>query len=375
MGSGRIVLFGATGYTGRLTAEVMARSGLPFILAGRDEVKLATLAEDLASTHTVTPTWQVADVSDPSSVSALLHGPDDVLVTTVGPFTRFGSPALHAAITAGVGYIDSTGEPPFVREVFTTGDAAARRSGARLLTAFGYDYVPGNLAGALAIRQAVESGNVPTRVDVGYFVTGGFGISSGTKASAARIFLESSHAFRNGTVVDQRTAQHLRTFTVDGKPWAALSIGGSEHFALPRLAEQLKQVDVYLGWAGKLTPLAQWTSTALHGVQRLPGVAPALRSLAQRAVGDATGAGPSEGERSTARSVAVAVAINEFGRPVAEVRVVGPTPYELTAELLSWGAHMMHAGRAVHAGALGPADAFGLPALVDGCAHIGLKQV
>jgi len=373
MGTGRIVLFGATGYTGRLTAGAMARAGLPLVLAGRDGVKLAQLAEALASP--VAPSWQVADVSDPASVRALLQGPDDVLVTTVGPFTRFGSPALHAAITAGAAYIDSTGEPPFIREVFTSADVAAQRSGARLLTAFGYDYVPGNLAGALAIRQAVESGNVPTRVDVGYFVTGGFGISSGTKASAARIFLESSHAFRHGAVIDQRTAKHLRTFTIDGTAWMGLSIGGSEHFALPRLQDQLEQVDVYLGWAGKFTPLAQWASTALHGAQHIPGVTPALRSLAQRAVGHTTGTGPNETERSTSQSVAVAVAVNEFGREVAEVRVVGPTPYELTAELLCWGAGMMHAGKALHTGALGPADAFGLPALVDGCAHIGLQQV
>lgn len=373
MGSGRIVLFGATGYTGRLTAGAMARAGLPFVLAGRDEARLEQLAEELPAPVPVT--WQVADASDPASVRALLHSPDDVLVTTVGPFTRFGSPALHAAITAGAGYIDSTGEPPFVREVFTTGDEGAQRSGARLLTAFGYDYVPGNLAGALALRQAVESGNVPTRVDVGYFVTGGFGISSGTKASAARIFLENSHAFRSGAVIDQRTAHHVRTFTIDGKPWEALSIGGSEHFTLPRLDVHLEQVDVYLGWAGKFTSLARQASSALHGIQQIPGVAPVLRSIAQRAVGDATGAGPSADDRSTARSVAVAVAVNEFGREVSQVRVVGPTPYELTAELLSWGAAMMHAGKALHTGALGPADAFGLQALVDGCAHIGLTQV
>ncbi|WP_157552120.1 NAD(P)H-binding protein, partial [Nocardia uniformis] len=76
----KIVLFGATGYTGRLTAEVLAAQGASPVLAGRDATALEKLAADLGGAETA-----VADVADPASVRALL-GRGDVLVTTVGPF-------------------------------------------------------------------------------------------------------------------------------------------------------------------------------------------------------------------------------------------------------------------------------------------------
>ena len=92
-----------------------------------------------------------------------------MLVSTVGPFVRFGGPAAAAASSAGAHYLDSTGEPPFIREVFERYGAAAAQHEAGMLTAFGYDWVPGNLAGALALDRA---GPAAVRVDIGYFFTG-----------------------------------------------------------------------------------------------------------------------------------------------------------------------------------------------------------
>ena len=89
-----------------------------------------------------------------------------MLVATVGPFVRWGGPALEAAIGAGAHYIDSTGEPAFIRRVFEREGAARRAAGIGLLTAFGYDWVPGNLAGALALRDA---GDAASAVRIGYF--------------------------------------------------------------------------------------------------------------------------------------------------------------------------------------------------------------
>ncbi len=121
----RIVLFGATGYTGRLAAEAMVERGLRPVLAARSQDKLDALAEELGGElETAT-----ADVADPPTVRALVEK-GDVLVTTVGPFARWGVPAAAAATTAGAHYIDSTGEPPFIREVFERYGPAASRSSA-----------------------------------------------------------------------------------------------------------------------------------------------------------------------------------------------------------------------------------------------------
>jgi len=81
-----------------------------------------------------------------------LIGAGDVLVSTAGPFLKVGRSAVEAAVDAGAIYLDSSGEPPFIRQVFAEYGPRAERTGAVLLTAFGYDYVPGNLAGALALE-------------------------------------------------------------------------------------------------------------------------------------------------------------------------------------------------------------------------------
>ena len=101
------------------------------------------------------------------------------------------------------------------------------------MTAFGYDWVPGNLAGALALRDA---GEAATRIDIGYFTTGGGlgGMSGGTRASAAGAMIEPSFAWRDGIRTERGAMREARASTVGGKRREAISVGSSEHFALPR---------------------------------------------------------------------------------------------------------------------------------------------
>src|SRR5690349_11425378 len=157
-----IVLFGATGYTGRLVAEALAKRGARPLLAARNESAVKQMAEELGGLDSA-----VADVTRPETLRELVDE-YTVLVTTVGPFLRFGGPAVQTAMDAGAVYLDSTGEPPFIREVFEQRDAPARASGATLITAFGYDFVPGNLAAAIALDRAGERA---AKVSVGYFLT------------------------------------------------------------------------------------------------------------------------------------------------------------------------------------------------------------
>src|SRR3954453_18334941 len=93
--AGRIVLFGATGYTGELTARELAGIGERPGVAARSEARVRALADELGGLE-----WAVADVRRPETVRALV-GPGDVLVSCVGPFTRWGGPAVGAAIAAG----------------------------------------------------------------------------------------------------------------------------------------------------------------------------------------------------------------------------------------------------------------------------------
>ncbi len=373
--TGRVICFGATGYTGRLTAEVMVRAGMAPVLAGRSPEALASLTGDLAGLGPVDrpPTWQVADASDAATVRDLLASPDDVLVTTVGPFARLGRPAVDAAVAAGAGYVDSTGEPTFLRTVFEDDGLLAEKTGARLLPAFGYDYVPGNLAAALAIQDARDAGRTPTVVEIGYFVRGGMSMSSGTRASISGMVDAPPFALRNGVIT--QTRGEVVTFDRDGRQWQAMPVGGSENFTLPRLDEGVRDVHVGIGWAGKWTKAAHGAGAAVSAAAGVPGVGRLVRSGIERAAGEETGIGPDAVQRRGSSTLVMARTRDGVGRELSRVVVTGPSPYDLTAELLAWGAAMLVTGHAVGAGALGPVDAFGLDALVDGCSRMGLIRV
>ncbi len=359
--AGRVVLFGATGYTGELTAEAMVERGLRPVLAARSKTKLEALAAKLGQDlETV-----VADVSDPRSVSALVEE-GDVLVTTVGPFVRWGTPAAAAATHAGAHYLDSTGEPAFIREVFERYGPAAQRKGAGMLTSFGYDWVPGNLAGGLALRGA---GKDAVRVDIGYFFTGKGSMSGGTQASSVGALAEPGFAFRDGRICSERGAKRVRSFSVEGKDKDAVSVGGSEHFALPRSSPQLREVNVYLGWFGPLARPMQVLSVGMG----LPGAATVVKKLGERFVKGSTG-GPDAAARAKSGSYVVAIAYDAAGREMCEVHLTGVDGYTFTGRILAWGAEQAASGGLQGTGALGPVEAFGLVALADGCRWAGLEE-
>lgn len=365
--AGRIVLFGATGYTGRLTASALVAAGAEPVLAGRSAESLEGLAAELGGDlQTAT-----ADVADPASVRALLET-GDVLVSTVGPFKRWGAPAVEAAIDAGCAYIDSTGEPPFIRRVFDQWGPRAARAGVPLLTALGYDWVPGNLAGALALDEA---GDAVRKVEIGYFITGSGmgGMSGGTMASTAGAMLEPGFAFRGGRIVTEGAARRIRSFDVRGKQRSAVSIGSSEHFTLPALNPALTEVDVYLGWFGSMSRPMQFSSFGLGAITKVGPLKRGLDSLAERFVKGSTG-GPSEAERATGGSYIVAIASGVDGERLSEVHLEGLDGYSFTANFLAWSAIRAQAGEISEAGAIGPAQAFGLEAFEVGVAASGIRR-
>lgn len=366
--SARIVVFGATGYTGRLVAEALVERGERPVLAGRDAARLAAVAAPLGGLPTV-----VADASRSESVAAALE-PGDVLISTVGPFTRLGGPAVQAAAGLGATYLDSTGEGAFIREVFERHDARARRTGARMLPALGYDWAPGNLAGALALREA---GDAATALEVGYFLSGNdtLAMSAGTSATTVSSLADRSYTFRDGALRTERAAARVRSFDVEGRRRPALSVGATEQLSLPRLHDGVRNVDVYLGWFGGRTRALQAFGLGVGALTALPPGRSLLRALTARAARGRSGAGPDEAARSETGSVVVAVARAADGVPLAEVRLVGTNPYTFTARFLAWAAAEARAGRIKGTGALGPAEAFDLDVLERGMAEAGIERV
>jgi short subunit dehydrogenase-like uncharacterized protein len=358
----RIVLFGATGFTGGLVARRLVAHGERPVLAGRDPERLKRLADDLgAELETVK-----ADVLRQNSVFSAV-GDGDVLVSTVGPFAKWGDVAVRAAIAAGATYLDSTGEPTFIRRVWQEFGPPAERAGAALLTAMGYDWVPGALAGALALDRA---GPDAVRVDVGYYVLGGGSdfASPGTKESLVGATLDPAFAFRDGGIVTERGGARVRSFEVAGRERPAMSIGAAEHFTLPAAFPQLQEVNAYLGWFGPLTRAVAMSSLATSAVQRVPGARAIMQGAGERLMALA----PSRTSESTSTSTSfiAAEAYAADGTRLEQVRLSGVDGYAFTAGLLAWAARREVSGT----GALSPVTAFGLDALTAGAAEAGISE-
>jgi short subunit dehydrogenase-like uncharacterized protein len=373
---GRIVLLGATGYTGRLVASSLIEIGEKPVLAGRYSDRLRALSDDLGGLETA-----VADATDPQSVKKLVDE-GDVLISTVGPFTLYGDAALEAALDAKAHYLDSTGEPAFIRSVFSEAGPRAERNGTTLLTAFGVDWVPGNVAAAAAAQSA---GGAVSRIDIGYLLsaTGTAGrstertppISTGTRASLVAAGASPQHAWRGGRLVLEPAAKNLESFRVSGKTRWASSVGGSEALALPRVLPGLREVNVYMEWPGPPRAMRNAVFGISTALGALGGLGPGRRLIdgAVRAASKRTGGGPSEDSRSKSGTLVVAVCRGEHGGPVSAARLSGPVNgYTLTGQLLAWGAASLRAGRQRASGAVGPVEAFGLDECLEALSKAGL---
>ncbi|MFI0959879.1 saccharopine dehydrogenase family protein [Streptomyces sp. NPDC021080] len=182
-----IVLFGATGFVGELTAEYLAAhapEGLRWAIAGRSAGKLERLRERLGGA----PGVLRADVTDPDSVRELA-GQARVVASTVGPYITYGEDLVAACADAGTDYLDLTGEPEFVDLMYVRHDARARETGARLVHACGFDSVPHDLGAYFTVQQLPE--DVPLRVEG--FVRSRAMFSGGTFASALGQFARGRH--------------------------------------------------------------------------------------------------------------------------------------------------------------------------------------
>jgi len=175
-----LVVYGASGFVGALTAAHLAEHAPPgarIALAGRSRDRLAAVRDGLPAAAHGWPLVE-ADATDPASLAALAAA-TRVVATTVGPYARYGLPLVEACARAGTHYADLTGEVLFVRAAIDRYDALARGSGARIVHSCGYDSVPSDLSVLLLHERAAADGAGDLR-DVCLVATARGGISGGT---------------------------------------------------------------------------------------------------------------------------------------------------------------------------------------------------
>ncbi len=216
-----VVLFGATGFTGGLTAEYLARhapEGCRWALAGRNPDKLAAVRDRLVAidaTLTDLPLLH-ADSTDAASL-ADVAARARVVITTVGPYVEHGEPLVAACAAAGTDYVDLTGEPEFVDRMYVQHHQRAVESGARIVHACGFDSIPHDLGAQFTVQQLPEG--VATRVRGMVRSNGTF--SGGTFASALLAFSRAGkmkQALAERRTVEPRAAAGRRVRTVAKRP-------------------------------------------------------------------------------------------------------------------------------------------------------------
>jgi saccharopine dehydrogenase (NAD+, L-glutamate forming) len=203
-----VVLFGATGYTGGLMADYLAtaKDDVRVAIAGRDRAKLDQIADRMAA-HGRRPGVLFADIGDSASIEAMAASTTTVL-TTVGPYEKYGDVTVGACVAAGTHYADITGEPTFVARIEREWGALAAERGLKTVSCCGFDSVPHDLGVFYTLKFLPRDRPVEIR---GYVRAGG-NVSGGTWHSLLGAFEDQSAtraAMRLPRIASNKTLKRL----------------------------------------------------------------------------------------------------------------------------------------------------------------------
>jgi saccharopine dehydrogenase (NAD+, L-lysine-forming) len=338
-----ITVYGATGYTGKLIAELLVQRSIPFTIAGRNRERMNELRGALARHGSFLPEVEIAALSDRTAMDDLAKR-SKVILSCAGPFAEMGPPVIDACLRGGAHYLDITGE---VRFMAATGmrDAEARAAKVALVNAVGFDVVPTDLCVFLA---KVALGDQPEEIDLALAASGARP-SAGTTRTLLNIVREGAVAYEDGRYVEEAIASKSKTFDFLGiGPAPAFNAPIGDVATAPRTTGA-KRVRAYVrmpSWAGRMATK----------------VVPASRALLKSPLGKlisstvpAAGEGPSLEQRNNTRFSIVAEARAD-GR-VGRARMSGRDAYGLTAECAVAIAVLMDRDDYRRSGALSPMQA------------------
>jgi short subunit dehydrogenase-like uncharacterized protein len=337
-----IVLFGATGYTGRLTAHALHRRGADFAIAGRNRERLDELAAATGG-----PDVFIADAADVDALTAAAKG-GRVLLSCAGPFAEIGASAVEAAFRAGTHYVDSCAEIDFVARLVERGEAASA-TGITLAPALGFDEVPADVAATLSCEGL-------DRADVVVTYAAPISLSRGSLQSLPGVLAATGTRVSGGKLVPLVTGDRDRWSPLP--PPLGVRRALSAPMVLGRLAPlhlDLRSLDLYvtmgnLQWAGaKLSlPLLR----AVWPVRAVRTISGAILELLPE--------GPSSESRKAGWTIlAEARSVGSW----RNVTLTGTDLYGLTGELLAAAATIMAGPNFEKVGTLAPVQVLGLDTL------------
>ena len=333
-----IVLFGATGFTGGLTADYLAAhapAGVRWAVAGRNADKLEAVRRRLGVDVEVL----VADATDPAALADVARQAR-VVVTTIGPYLEHGAPLVAACAEAGTDYLDLTGEPEFVDQTYLAHHQTAVRTGARLVHACGFDSIPYDLGAWFTVQQLPSDQPITLRGVVRSAGT----FSGGTFHSAINQFARAKEMRK--TYAARRRAEARpegrSSRAVSGRPhrdpvlgYWLLPLPTIDPMIVARSGAALAAYGPkfrYSHWAG--TKTLRYAAGGAIGVGLLT-VAAQVKPLRELLLGKVPqGSGPDEAKRE--KSWFTVDFVGEAGGQTVRTRVSGGDPgYTETAKMLS----------------------------------------
>lgn len=330
-----LAVLGATGYAGRLVCAEARTLGLSLRLVGRRREALDALASDGDEVH-------VADARDLPALERAFDGAFAV-ASCAGPFLHLGTAAIEAALSVRAHYLDTSGEQAFARLVYDRFDGPAARQGVALLTSFGFDYVPGDLAARIAAE-----GLEPLSEAVAAYSVSRFASSAGTRRTVGHVMGQPQVAYVNGTLVRSRFGATTRRVRFPSGESRVIEWGATEPLTVPRHTD-VREVRSYVRAPAVAAAAGRLAQLASPLVRRLGGLGPT---------------GPSEKRRRRTTFAVVAEARGAGGG--RRVTLTGRDVYGLTAMLIARGARLLLEGEHSRPGALAPAQAFDPRKLIAG---------
>jgi short subunit dehydrogenase-like uncharacterized protein len=378
-----LVVYGATGFVGALTAGYLARQAPPDLriaLGGRSRAKLERTRGELGVDWPLV----IADSQDRDAVTALAESAH-VVATTVGPYFKYGKPLVEACAAAGTHYADLTGEVLFMRWALDTADALARATGARIVHTCGFDSIPSDI-GTLLLHEEAQAGGHGELEETFFVVKGMRGGASGGTIDSARTTVDTvkkNPASRRvladpyALSPDREAEPDLGSERDSMKPfhdarlggWMAPFVMGSVNTRVVRRSNALR--DHAYGRRFRYRelmrtgegPLGLAKATAVSGglAGMFAGLAtPGARQMLDRVLPD-PGEGPDEKARDRGFfNIDIHAATSSGRRLRCEIRVQGDPGYKATAVMLGESALCLALNDLPDvAGVLTPASAMG----------------
>lgn len=380
-----IVVYGATGFVGVLTAKYLAEHAPPDVkiaLGGRSQERLERTRAELGVDWPLV----VADSGDPEAVTAMANSAR-VVATTVGPYWKYGKPLVEACAASGTHYADLTGEVLFMRWAIDTADAPARASGARIVHTCGFDSIPSDI-GTLLLHEVAQAEGLGDLEETTYVVKSMRGGASGgtidslrtavdtvKKDSSSRKILADPYALSPNRDAEpdlggeRDSLKPLRDDRLGG--WLAPFVMGSVNTRVVRRSNALQGHAYGSGLRYRELMLTGGGPVGLAKAGGLAGgiagvfaglATPGTRQVLDRVLPD-PGEGPGEEARERGFfNIDIHTTTSGGSRLRCEIRAPGDPGYKATAVMLGESAlclaldHLPHA-----AGVLTPATAMGRP--------------